>query len=43
VSSSAVHNVRTEFETSGRLRTAGNKCQHKERAGKYDISVKTAV
>jgi hypothetical protein len=34
--------MRTEFKTSGRLRTAGRKCQHKQGVDKNDVSVKIA-
>jgi hypothetical protein len=41
MSSSSVHDVRTEFKTSGGMRTSGNKHQHKQGVDKYDV--KTTV
>jgi hypothetical protein len=43
MSASTVHNVRTEFKTSGGLRTTGKRHQHKQRVDKNEVLVKTAV
>jgi hypothetical protein len=37
MSASIVHNVRTDFITSGRLRAAGKKRQHKQKVEKCDV------
>jgi hypothetical protein len=42
-SGSTVHNIRTEFQTSHGLRTAGKKCQHKQSVDKYYTPLRTAA